>query len=62
MQNVTEAVFRLPSNMIGNSDDETSFPHKSSLTDRKVAKIHKAFANNLSTEIKLQKTELSNMI
>ena len=39
--------------MIGNSDDETNFPHKLLLTNRQVANLHKAFANNLSTDIKL---------
>ena len=27
IKNKTEVVLRLPSNMIGNSDDETNFPH-----------------------------------
>ena len=39
--------------MIGNSDDETSFPLESSLTNRQVTNLHKAFANNPSTDIKL---------
>ena len=39
--------------MIGNSDDETNFPHKLLLTNRQVANLHKAFANNSSTDIKL---------
>ena len=34
MKNETEVVLRLPSNIISNSDDETNFPHKSSLTDK----------------------------
>ena len=29
----TDLVLRLSSNMIGNSDDETNFPHKSLLTN-----------------------------
>ena len=32
------------------------------LTDRQVANIHKAFANNLSTDIKFSKAQLSKMI
>ena len=47
--------------MIGNSDDETNFPHKLLLTNRQVANLHKAFANHLSTDIKLSKTQLSKM-
>ena len=50
----------LLSNMVG--DDETEFPHKLLLTNRQVANLRKAFANNLSTEIKLSKTQLSKMI
>ena len=47
--------------MIGNSDDETKFPHKLLLTNRQVANLHKVFKNYLSTDIKLSKT-LSKMI
>ena len=48
--------------MIGNSDDETNFPHKLLLTNRQVANLSKAFANHTSTDIKLSKTQLSKMI
>ena len=48
--------------MIGNSDDETSFPHKLSLTNRQVANLRKGFANYLSADIKLSKFQLSKMI
>ena len=48
--------------MVGNSNDETDFPHKLLLTNRQVANLHKAFANHLSTDIKLSKTQLSKMI
>ena len=60
IKNKTEAVLRLLSNMVG--DDETNFSHKLLLTNRQVANLRKAFANNLSTEIKLSKTQLSKMI
>ena len=43
--------------MIG--DNETKFSHKLLLTNRQVANIRKAFPNNLSTDIKLSKTQLS---
>ena len=46
--------------MIG--DDETNFPHKLLLTNRHVKNLRKAFENNLSTDIKLWKTQLSKMI
>ena len=48
--------------MIGNSNHETSFPHKLLLTNRQVSNLSKAFANKSSTDIKLSKTQLSNMI
>ena len=51
------------SNVIfGNSDDETSFPHKLLLTSRQVANLCKVFVNNSSTVITLSKTQLSKMI
>ena len=48
--------------MIGNSDDETNFPHKLLLTNKQVANLRKAFANNLSADIKLSKTQLSKIV
>ena len=53
---------RLSSNMICNSGDETNFPHELLLANRQVANLRKAFANNLSTDTKLSKTQLSKMI
>ena len=61
-KNETDVVLRLSSNMIGNSDDETNFPHKLLLTNRQVANLRKAFANYTSVNIKLSKTQLSKMI
>ena len=55
-------ILRLSSNMIGNSNDETNFPHKLLLTNRQVANLRKVFPNYLSTDIKLSKTQLSRMI
>ena len=46
--------------MVG--DDETNFPHKLLLTNRQVANLRKAFANYLSTDIKLSKTQISKMM
>ena len=48
--------------MIGNSEDETNFPHKLLLTNRQVANLRQTFANYLSTDITLSKTQLSKMI
>ena len=56
IKNETGVVLRLSSNMIGNSDDETNFPHKLLLTNRQIANLCKAFANHTSTDIKLSKT------
>ena len=58
--NETEVVLRLLSNMVG--DDETNFPHELLLTNRHVANLRKAFANYLSTDIKLSKTQIFKMI
>ena len=60
IKNETEVVLRLSSNMIG--DNETNFSHKLLLTNKQVANLCKAFANHLSTDIKLSKTQLSKMI
>ena len=57
----TDVILRLSSNMIGNSDDETNFPHKLLLTNRQFANIRKAFANHKSTDIKLSKAQLTKM-
>ena len=48
--------------MVSNSNDNTNFPHELLLTNRQVENIRKAFANHLSTDIKLSKTQLSKMI
>ena len=57
IKNETEVVLRLSSNIIG--DNETNFPRKLLLTNRQVANLCKAFANYLSTDIKLSKLILS---
>ena len=46
--------------MIG--DNETNFPPKLLLTNRQLANLRKVFANYLSTDIELSKTQLSKMI
>ena len=48
--------------MVGDSNDNTNFPHELLLTNRQVANIRKAFAKNSSTDIKLSKTQLSKMM
>ena len=60
IENETEVVLRLSSNMIG--DNETNFSHKLLLTIRQVSNLRKDFVNYLSTDIKLSKAQLSKMI
>ena len=62
IKNETDVVLRISSNMVGNSNDNTNFPHELLLNNRQVKNIRKAFANHLSTDIKLLKTQLSEMI
>ena len=62
IKNETDVVLRISSSMVGNSNDNTNFPHELLLSNRQVANIRKAFANHSSTDIKLSKTQLSKMI
>ena len=62
IKNESEVVLRLSSNMVGDSHDKIHFSHKLLLTNRQVANLRKAFANNLSTDIKLSKTQIFKMI
>ena len=62
IKNENDVVLRISSNMVGNSNDNTNFPHELLLTNRQVENIRKAFANHLSRDIKLSKTQLSKMI
>ena len=57
IKNGTEVTLKLSSNVIGNSNDETNFPHILLLTNTQVSRLRKAFANNLSANIKLSKTQ-----
>ena len=60
--NENEVVIRLSTNMIGDSNDQTNFPHELLLTDRQDSRIPKVFANNSSVDIKFSKTQLSKMV
>ena len=53
IENETEVVLRLLSNMIG--DNETNFPHKLLLTNRQVPNLRKAFSSHLSLISNYQK-------
>ena len=60
IQNETEVVLRLSSNMIG--DDETNFTYKLLIANRQVANLRKYFADKSSMDIKLSKNQISKMI
>ena len=62
IKNKTDAVLRLPSNRIGNHNDEVKFSHELLLTNIQVTNLRKAFGNKSSTDIKLSKTQLSKTI
>ena len=62
IKNETDVVLRRSSSMVGDSNDNTNFPHELLLTNRQVANIRKDFANHSSIDIKLSKTQLSKMI
>ena len=55
IKNATDAVIRLSPNMIGNSNDETNFPHELLVTDRQDSSICKAFSNNYRLILNFQR-------
>ena len=57
-KNVTEVILKISSNIAGDSNNENYFPHKLLLINTQVSKLHKAFANNSSANVKLSKTQL----
>ena len=56
IKNGTQVTLNLSSNVIGNSNDETNFPHQ--LTNTQVLRLRKAFANNSSADIKLSSANI----
>ena len=61
-KNETEVIYRLSSDIIANSDDETNFAHKLLLTNRQAENFRKAFANYLSVDIKLWKSQVPKIV
>ena len=57
----TKVTFHLSSNVFGDSNGETNFPHRLLLTNTRVSTLCKTFANNSSPDIKLSKTQLHKM-
>ena len=49
---------KLSSNVVGDSNDDNTFPQKLLLTNTQVSRLCKAFANNSPSNIKLSKTQL----
>ena len=62
IKNENDVVIRLSLNVVGDSNDKTNFPHELLLTNKEASSIRKAFANNLSVDIKFSKAHLSKMI
>ena len=56
IKNDNEVTLKLPSNVVGDSNDENNFLHKLLLTNTQVSKFLKAFGNGSSGNIKLSKT------
>ena len=48
--------------MVGDSNDETNFPHKLLLTTTQVSKLHKAFGNDSLANIRLSEAQLSKSV
>ena len=48
--------------MIGDTNNETNFPHRLLLTDRQVSKLQKGFANNSLANIKLSMTQMFEIV
>ena len=51
IKNDTDVTINLSSNVVGNSNDEANFPQKLLLTNSKVSRPCKAFANGSSAKI-----------
>ena len=54
----TEAILKLSSNVVGDSNDETNFPHKLLLANAQVSRLGKDFVNGSSANIELSITQL----
>ena len=60
IKNESEEVIRLSSNMT--ASNETNFIHELLSTDRQVSSLRRSFGNHSWADIKLSKTQLSQMI
>ena len=58
IKNGTKVTLKPSSNVLRESNDENNFLHKLLLTNTQVSRLRKAFANGLSANTKLTKTQL----
>ena len=58
IKDCTENTSKTSLNVVGESNDENSFPHKLLLTNAQFSKFCKAFVDVSSANIKLSKTQL----
>ena len=61
IKNGTEVTLNLSSNVVGNTTNETDFPHKLLLTNTQISRLRKGIADDSSSNIKFSKTQLSKM-
>ena len=62
IKNGTEVTLNLLSNVVGDSNNETNFPHKLYITDTQDSRLSKSFANGASANITLSKNQLSKIV
>ena len=62
IKNGTKITLNVSSNLIGNSNNETNFPHISLLINKQESKIRKAFVNVSSSKTEFSKTQLSKIV
>ena len=55
----TKVTLNLSSNVVGDSNGETNFPHRLLLTNARVSRLRKTFANNSSANVKLFKNSIA---
>ena len=58
IKHITKVTLKLSSDVVGDSNDENNCWNKLRLANTQVSKLHKGFANGLSANTKLSKTEL----
>ena len=61
IKNGPEVTLNLSSNVVGNTTNETDFPHKLLLTNTQISRLCKGIADDSSSNIKFSKTQLSKM-